>query len=113
MTASPFDMPGSARPEPPPAPHLAAAPPAAPPCEDIPALIFEVNPVTDAYDRRPSSALKVFATEPGHGFARLGVRYGDRRAEIHLRPHRLRALAADLLARADLIDGITPERADG
>lgn len=71
----------------------------------LPTLVIEIEPEeSDAYERRHSGAVKVFPSQVGHTFARIGVRHGDRRTETRLSPAALRALAADFAARADLID---------
>ena len=90
MTASPADMP--ATPAEPPAPRF------------LPGLVVEIEADTDAYERRRATVVKVFPSQHVHGFVRLGIRHGDRKAEARLNPALLRQLAADFNARADLID---------
>ena len=84
---------------------MPATPAEKPAPRSLPALVVEVEAEqSDAYDRRHSGAVKIFPSQVGHTFARIGVRHGDRRTETRLSPAALRLLAADFSARADLID---------
>jgi len=88
--------------------------PADQPVKSLPAVVIEVFPEhTDAYERRPGGAVKVFPFQHGHSFARLGVRTGGVKAETRLHAGGLRTLAAALLARADLLDPSGARPADG
>lgn len=61
------------------------------------------------YDHTGPDVVRLFAVQTGWATARLGVRRGERHLEVRLTPAALRALAADAVAKADLLDGQVPE----
>lgn len=99
MTVSPADMPGAPRP-----PLAAVEHPAA--TRHRPALVIETEPPgANAYDGRPVSAYKAHSVRAGDHTVRVGIRQGDRRAEILLAAPDLQRLVDDLYARLGLIQG--------
>lgn len=76
-------------------------------------LIVEVVPeYTDAYEKRPPVAVKVFGVRHTSTTCRIGIRQGDRRAEAVLTASQLRDLGDRLHDCADLIDPPAPENGD-
>lgn len=63
---------------------------------------------SDPYSSRGPHVLRLFGAQVGFRYARLGVRSGDRRISVPVSAADLRLLAADALAKADLLDGGAP-----
>ncbi len=72
---------------------------------ELPPHVMEIVPeMTDLYERRPPTAIKVFGCRHTSTTCRIGVRQGDKRAEAVLSAEQLRELAALLDDAADMID---------
>lgn len=85
-------------------PALAVAP--APTVRYLPDLDVVTPPdSSDPYSSRGPHVLRLFGAQVGFRYARLGVRSGDRRISVPVSADDLRRLAADALAKADLLDG--------
>lgn len=69
-----------------------------------PHVMVVVAEVIDPYERRPPSAVKVFGVRHTSTTCRVGIRQGDKRAEVVLTAVQLRELAERLDDAADMID---------
>lgn len=97
-------------PRPTPRPPVGAPPPEPAEARYLPHLdLVAPDAAGLAYDRAAPDVVRLFAVQAGWTVAKLGVRRGDRHLEVRLDPAALRALAADALAKADLLDGAPPE----